>query len=80
MSAESKNAMRLRFAEQAMELAELMVETPPPLFLVDPDTGKREDAGLCQLSGEAGRVAVLSMTICNPLALKAAGTIEGAIS
>lgn len=80
MSAESKNSIRLRFAESAMDLAGMMVDATPVVFLQEEGAPQRDTATACLLSGEAGRIAVLSMTICNPLSLKAASVIEGAIN
>lgn len=80
MSAENKNAIRLRFAEAAMDLADMMVDAKPVIFLHEEGAPKRDDAEFGPLSGDAGRIAVLSMTICNPLSLKAASVIEGAMN
>lgn len=75
MSSDKKTA-RNDFAERALELAVLARQTPPPLFLVGED-GQRETKEYCPLSAEAGRMAVFSMTICNPQTLLAASKIEG---
>lgn len=80
MSEEKKRTTRNSFAEQALKLAHLSRDAPPVLFLCDPSDQVRETADFCPLSGEAGRMAVLSMTFCNPLALKSATVIEGAMS
>lgn len=68
-----------KFAEDAVVLASRMQDCLPIAMLRDPATGEREIPSLCPLSGTAGRVAVLSMTFCNPLALNAASIIEGSI-
>ena len=80
MSHEQKRKTCSTFAEKATALASMMEDVPPILLLCDPSTGERETPDLCPLSGEAGRVAVLSMTFCNPLALHAASVIEGAMT
>lgn len=80
MSEERKREMRNAAAAQAAKLAALMSGTPPILLLCNPSTGARETAEDCPLSGDAGRVAVLSMTFLNPLALKAAAVIEGGMA
>ena len=80
MSEERKKRLRIGFAEKADALGSTMTVRPPVLFLCDPDTGERETPEHCPLSGEAGRVAVLAMTFCNPLALQAASIIEGSAS
>lgn len=80
MSEEKKRTTRNSFAEQALKLAHLGRDTAPVLFLCAAPDQDRETAEFCPLSGEAGRMAVLSMTFCNPLALKSATVIEGAMS
>lgn len=80
MSTENKNSIRLRFAEAAMDLADMMVDATPVIFLQEEGAPRRDTSTDCVLSGEAGRIAVLSMTICNPLSLKAASVIEGAMN
>jgi hypothetical protein len=77
MSEERRRKLRVEFAERAVELAGAMRTAPPVLFLCDPETGEHETPDCCPLSGEAGRVAMLAMTFCNPLALQAASAIEG---
>lgn len=79
MSDDQKRRVRNQFAEKAVMLAAQMDDARPILLLEDPATGLRETEALCPLSGEAGRVAVLSMSFCNPLVLNAAGIIEGSI-
>ncbi len=69
----------LGFADSAVYLASRMQGTPPVLMLADLATGEHEVPDHCPLSGTAGRVAILSMTFCNPLALNAASIIEGSI-
>lgn len=69
--------LRNAFAELAAKLARDMSGTEPVLLLRDPETGLRETPEDCPLSGYPGRVAVLAMTFCNPLALQAATIIEG---
>ena len=66
------------FAENAVRLAARM-EGVPPVLLIRDTTGERETLAHCPLSGTAGRVAILSMTFCNPLVLHAAAVIEGSI-
>lgn len=73
-----KKQIRLSFAERAVVLADTMADVPPVLFLRGED-GKRETPEFCPLSGRAGRMAVLSLTFCNPLALQAASVIEGGL-
>mgnify|MGYP003434143930 FL=1 len=66
------------FAENAVKLAARM-EGVPPILLMRDAAGERETLAHCPLSGTAGRVAILSMTFCNPLVLNVAAVIEGSI-
>jgi hypothetical protein len=66
------------FAENAVKLAARMEGVPPVLLMRDA-SGERETLSHCPLSGTAARVAILSMTFCNPLVLNAAAVIEGSI-
>lgn len=71
-----KKQIRLNFAERAVLLADIMADVPPIFFLLNED-GRRETPEFHPLSGRAGRMAVLSLTFCNPLSLQAATVIEG---
>ena len=80
MSEEKKRKTRNNFAGQAVKLAHVAREVPPVLFLAPSADEDRETPDYCPLSADAGRMAVLAMTYCNPLALKSATLIEGAMS